>query len=506
MKYRSERVELIYNNRSLAVRMRHQHAETPFQPRDFPLHKPFSKDPITEQSLQHSIKDGVAFSIMAGVGEHYFSAYAVFLKATTQQVGLLVALPPLLASFAQMLAVVLGQVMGIRKGIIVLGALVQILGLLLVAILPGLFPDFSFSLLLFSVVLYFVGPNLGAPLWGSLMGALVPENVRGRFFARRTRLSSIASFSALLLAGTILQLFDALDMTPYGFLLIFAIGAVARGYSSYHLNRMYDPPRVHTLASTHERDGLPGPALLRQYPNFLRFSLFFACMQFAVAISAPFVVVYLLRDLHFSYFELTMNTAASVLMQFLVLNRWGRLGDLFGNRIILRLTGYSIPFMPALWVLSADFYYLLLVQMISGLVWSGYSLSSSNFLFDLTPPHRRAGLMATHNLFSSIAVFIGASVGGTLVLLLPTSIATSVGPWQIAFGWSSVFFGVFLISCVSRLLIGFLFLPHIEEARVVKPMSYYGLVFRVTRFSPVSGVIFDVIARTRKRKKDTDDA
>jgi hypothetical protein len=114
--------------------------------------------------------------------------------------------------------------------------------------------------------------------------------------------------------------------------------------------------------------------------------------------------------------------------------------------------------------------------------------------------------MATHNLFSSIAVFIGASVGGTLVLLLPTSIATSVGPWQIAFGWSSVFFGVFLISCVSRLLIGFLFLPHIEEARVVKPMSYYGLVFRVTRFSPVSGVIFDVIARTRKRKKDTDDA
>ena len=59
---------------------------------------------------------------MAGVGENYFSAYAVFLKATTQQVGLLAALPPLLASFAQMLAVVLGQVMGIRKGIIVFGA------------------------------------------------------------------------------------------------------------------------------------------------------------------------------------------------------------------------------------------------------------------------------------------------------------------------------------------------------------------------------------------------
>ena len=70
---------------------------------------------------------------MTGVGENYFSAYAVFLKATTQQVGMLAALPPLLASFAQMLAVLVGQSMGVRKGIIVFGALVQILGLLLIA-------------------------------------------------------------------------------------------------------------------------------------------------------------------------------------------------------------------------------------------------------------------------------------------------------------------------------------------------------------------------------------
>jgi hypothetical protein len=55
-------------------------------------------------------------------------------------------------------------------------------------------------------------------------------------------------------------------------------------------------------------------------------------------------------------------------MQFLVLNRWGRLGDLFGNRIIPRLTGYSIPIMPALLMLSDDFYYLLLVHLISGLL------------------------------------------------------------------------------------------------------------------------------------------
>jgi hypothetical protein len=112
--------------------------------------------------------------------------------------------------------------------------------------------------------------------------------------------------------------------------------------------------------------------------------------------------------------------------------------------------------------------------------------------------------MATHNLFSSIAVFVGATVGSTLALILPTSIASSVGPWQIAFSWSSVFYGVFLISCMTRLLVGLLFLPHIEEIRVVKPMSHHGLAFRVTRFSPISGVIFDIRARTHNLTRDKD--
>ena len=189
-------------------------------------------------------------------------------------------------------------------------------------------------------------------------------------------------------------------------------------------------------------------------------------------------------------------------MQFLVLSRWGRLGDLFGNRIILRLTGYTIPLIPALWVLSSDFYYLLLIQMISGLVWSGYSLSTSNFLFDLTPSNRRAGMMAAHNLFGSVAVFLGASVGSALALILPTSIAFSMFSLDISFGWSSVFYGVFLFSAVTRLCVGLLFLPHIEEVRSVKPMSYHGLAFRVTRFSPISGVIFEIISRNRNHKDD----
>lgn len=455
--------------------------------------KPFSKDPQIEKSLRHSLHDGVSYSIMVGVSETYFSAYAILLKASTQQIGLLAALPPLLASFTQLFAVWLSHRTGKRKNIIVAGALIQVFALMMVASLPGLFPAWSFPVLIGSVILYFIGPNLGAPLWASLMGSIVPEGIRGRFFGLRTRLSSISSFLSLLAAGAILQAFASLGSPLLGFVSIFVIGMVARCYSAYHLKQKHEPMVLPNL----EPDRFVSWSFLKQHPNFLRFSMFFCCMQFAVAVSGPFVVVYLLRDLHFNYMELTLNTGASVLMQFVVLNRWGRLGDLFGNRIILRVTGFAIPFIPLLWTFSSNYYYLLVLQLFSGLIWSGYSLSASNFLFDLTPSHRRAGMMSIHNVVAGIAVFIGASLGGYIATVAPREIhLPGFEPMAI-----SAFMTVFVISAIIRFAVAGAFLPRIQEVRSVKRMTYQGLIFRITRFSPISGVNFENFTSFTRKKR-----
>ena len=69
----------------------------------------YAKDQETNKSLQHSLRDAVAYSVMTGSGETYLSAFAVFLKATTAQIGLLASLPPLIGSFAQLLSAWLGR-------------------------------------------------------------------------------------------------------------------------------------------------------------------------------------------------------------------------------------------------------------------------------------------------------------------------------------------------------------------------------------------------------------
>ena len=85
----------------------------------------FSKDPRTEQSLRHSVRDGVAYSVMAGAGEHYLSAYALFLKASTAQISWLAAFPSLLGSFAQLFSAWLASRLGRRKSIILFGVVLQ---------------------------------------------------------------------------------------------------------------------------------------------------------------------------------------------------------------------------------------------------------------------------------------------------------------------------------------------------------------------------------------------
>ena len=54
-----------------------------------------------KKSLRYSILDGSFWAIMFGFGERYLAAFAVFLKATNIQLGLLTSLPLLLASISE---------------------------------------------------------------------------------------------------------------------------------------------------------------------------------------------------------------------------------------------------------------------------------------------------------------------------------------------------------------------------------------------------------------------
>src|SRR5512134_3015153 len=339
----------------------------------------YSRDPDINRSLNYSVRDGVAWSLMFGAGESYLQAFAVFLKATTAQITALSAVPLLLGSIAQLASARVAGYAVRRKTLIFAGVVLQSLAWLPIIALAVVPVEASVTLLIAAVVLYYIGGQFAAPPWSSLISDLVPERRRGRFFGRRTQLMSIMTFASLTAAGLALEFFEQRALAHWGFAAIFAVALVARLYSLAQLMGMHEP-----LARLAPLTLPPLAGLLERMrgSNFARFALFVAFMNLAVAIASPFYTLYMLRDLRFSYLEFTAASAFSVLMQFAALNLWGRLSDVFGNLRVVQITSIMFPAFPILWVLFPNFWAILVFQFFGGVAWAGFSLAAGNFLYD----------------------------------------------------------------------------------------------------------------------------
>ena len=278
------------------------------------------KDPQVSQSLRHSVRDGVAFSVMQGGGETYLSAFALYLRASTQQIAWLAALPALTGALAQLVSARVGAGhVRWRKRMIVTGAVIHALTWLPLMWLPLLFPAHGVELFIACVLLLHIAGDFIAPQWGSLMGDLVPERRRGRYFGHRSRLSTLTNFIALIAAGGLLHIASEYGYTLQGYLLVYLVSMLARVISVYHLVRMHDP-----MSGIRPQDEAR-PRPMREWladlrgTDFLRFILFMALFQGAAAIAAPFFTVHMLNDLKFSYLQFMVLTAASVMMKFFTL-------------------------------------------------------------------------------------------------------------------------------------------------------------------------------------------
>lgn len=456
----------------------------------------FSKDPVVDRALRHSVRDGVAFSVQVGAGETYFSAFALFLRATATEVALVTTLPPLLGSAAQVFSAWLGGYVG-RKRLVIAGCLLQALLWLPILLVPLLFPQHAVTALLVLLALYFSANNLATPQWTSIMRDLVSEKRRGRYFGYRTRLTTIGTFAALVACGGLLHELDRAGRTYDGFVFIFLVAFVARMISVYHLTFL------------HERDD-PTPAPDMHIEHWWRslkstgaigFSTYFALMNTAVGISAPFFTVYMLRDLELSYLQFTLLSGMSVIVQFVMLNTWGRMADVYGNRLILILTSVSLPIVPMVWLLSDNFWALLAFQALSGLSWSGFTLCAGNLLYELVPRTRRAAYVAFHNVGTAAGVFAGAMIGAGLAAVLP--------PRAVLFGNSGItsnLLYLFVLSGLARGIVAALLARRIRDIRKPrKTMSARVLVMRVTGFNAMLGSIYDFIGRTPPDPNDTEE-
>lgn len=357
------------------------------------------------------VGDAVAFSVMVGVGETYVPAFVLAAGHGELAAGLVATLPMLAGAFLQLVTPFGVRRLGSYRRWVVACARLQALCFvpLIAAAWLGRIPLW----LVFLAVAGYWGAGMAtSPAWNAWVTALVPAERRAPFFAHRTRLGQAALFAALLIGGIALHR-TAREAAPLTtFAALFGLALVARLASSQYLARQSEPADLaHAHLALSAREVL---ARLRRGTG-KRLLLYLLAMQVAVQISAPFFTPYMLKQLALSYWSFTALLGISFVARIVALPFLGRLAHRRGAGALLRLGAMGIVPLPALWLVSDLFVYLLVLQVVSGLAWAALELGTLLSFFEGLAERERASILTVFNFANTVAMAVGSVLGGLVL-------------------------------------------------------------------------------------------
>ncbi len=411
------------------------------------------EEKLFAETRKLSVKEGCAASIMTGSGEANVIPYALELKASNIETGLLSSLANLFGPIAQILGSRLLEKFS-RKKVIIFGVILQVLSCFLFVGIGLLFLQSGKTanliwLFILAFIFYYLTGSLAGPAWFSMIGDAVPEKMRAKYFSNRNKITGIFSVSSTVVGALILNYFKKSEII-IGFIIVFAIAGIGRLISAYWLSKHHVKP-----IKLEKGYYFSFWQFIKKTPNynFNRFALYVASMRMAVDIAGPFFSVYTWNIIKLSPLWFTAINISGGIFTFLFFPIWGKFSDKYGNRELIRISSIILIFVPLFWLISKNPIYLMLFpQFLAGAGWSGFNLAASNFIYDSFGPQRRAMIISYQNLLIGAGIFIGSITGGLITQYLKVSFV-------------NVFFILFIFSSMTRLFMFLILLPLVKEIK-----------------------------------------
>lgn len=410
-------------------------------------------------SLKASTLDGMFATFFSGVtGGVLLTNFLLELGANPTEIAMLASIP-MLANLMQPLGAYISEqtssrhlyclwVYGISRSLW-LGLAIAILLLGWTHSAPAALITLTLGVTILS---YFLGA-LGSAPWLGWMGALVPHQLRGRYFGLRTSAASLTNLISVPLTGWVISKWSGGSLQGYGAVLL--MGVLSGLLSLWFQNFMVDVnPRTGQRFSPESSKTSPLPeqplsqqlfqpisfSSLWQDVNFLKFLLYLVLWTFGVNLSAPFFNVYMLDALNLNISCVTFYNSLLAGANLLMLMVWGKLADRIGNRPILLGVGILFAITPLLWLLTdttslSTWLCLPVLHLIAGGTSAAIDLCTNNLQLGIAPKHNPSMYFGVAAAFAGISGALGATVGGFLV----------------EFGGYSGLLGLFAISSLLRL-------------------------------------------------------
>jgi MFS family permease len=432
-------------------------------------------------------RDGVCSRLMDTLtGGPFLAGLALLVGASNLILGLLAALP-ILAQVAQLPTLGLLLRVHDRRKVVVVTCFFGrslLLGLALVLFAQPRLLSGAVLLTFFAVSALLAVTATAA--WNWWMRDLLPPETLGHFFGRRLKANTVAALLALLAAGWVLDQFGHAGRASDGYALLFGLGA------------LFGLAGLVFLARTPHPEPPPSPPARRslhilndtlKQPSTRRLSLAFAAVATSVTFALPFVAVFLLRSLGYSYVIVTALTALSQLAYIAGLRGWGHLSDNHGNRAVLLLSIGLLAVVQAGWA-AAGWHpgwtmlaWAALLHFLAGYATGGVDLGGTNLLLRSAPREGAPAHLAAVSLGRALLAGLGTIAAGALWDLLGS------GPLFTSGGWSLRGFQVLCLGGAGLCLLALLALDRVPEP-AARPVVEVARAMRreVHQMSSVAGI------------------
>jgi len=360
--------------------------------------------------------DGLFATASEAILVSYLSLFLLALGGTPSQIGLMSSLASLGAAAVLLPGAAWVERWGQRKRIVVLtGGGAARTALMLMPLVPLLFagPTVVYIVIALAVARSAFG-QLGMPAWTSLTADIVPLKWRGRYFSSRNIAIGLVQIPLIYLVGLLIARASS-PGNPTGYQLALGLSFIIGLAATISYASIREPAAP---ASAQAKGRISWSSFLRHlhaHPEFLAFCATAALWNFSVNVAGPFFSPYLVEGLKATPDVVGTLSIISPLTALPGQRIFGVLTDRWGARRVQLIIGLVIPLLPWGWTLTRSPWHAVPIHMVGGFAWAGYNLANFNLLLTLTPEDFRPRYTALYQVVVTVALAIGAALGGIII-------------------------------------------------------------------------------------------
>ncbi len=354
----------------------------------------------------HLYMDIAWFALTAATAMSFVGVFITRQGATAFHLGLLSAGPGVVS---MLLSIPAGRWLArrsVEKSVLLTGVLTRLTYLPWVVLPFFLAPlEQVWALLALTILANIPGAALSIG-FNTLFAEAVPLEWRGHVAGRRNALYAVIFIIITLLVGWILKVLTF----PLGYQVIFALGVLGAGMSTYHLSRIklhQDAPLVSGIAAP-KQQRLSFATLRGPFGKVLAALVIFHLTLF---LPSPLFPLYMVNNLHLSDPQISLGTAlfyVAMLSGSLLLNRLVRR---WGNQKVTALGAASISCYPLMMAAGHNVWGFLLASPFGGMGWALAGGAMMNWVLERVAPEERGASLVWYNLAVNGAMLLGSLLG-----------------------------------------------------------------------------------------------